>query len=150
VSNVAFMLSRYPILTKYKCPKCTRKTCSLDCVKLHKELDKCSGIRDKTAYVPRSQYNINHLQSGKANSSDYQFLEEVSAELDGLERKIPNGSTKRNFLKKQASKRGIELQLLPVGMTRQSTNRTVYQSRQNRFLWTIEWKFLDRSYTQHK
>jgi hypothetical protein len=51
-------------LKKYTCPGCGIKSCSLDCVKIHKETMNCTGTRNKTKYVPRSQYGINHLQSG--------------------------------------------------------------------------------------
>jgi hypothetical protein len=51
--------------SKYTCPRCSYKSCSLECVKLHKEATKCTGIRSKTDFVPRSQYGINNLTSGK-------------------------------------------------------------------------------------
>ena len=38
---------------------------SLRCVKQHKVTKKCSGVRDKTAYVSIKNFNESHLLSGK-------------------------------------------------------------------------------------
>lgn len=37
---------------KYKCPRCFVQTCSLPCVRKHKEDAKCRYIRDVCARVP--------------------------------------------------------------------------------------------------
>lgn len=50
---------------KYTCPRCLTHTCSLGCVKRHKSEAACSGIRDKTSYVPMRQYNESNMMSGK-------------------------------------------------------------------------------------
>ncbi|CBK22993.2 uncharacterized protein [Blastocystis hominis] len=42
---------------KYTCPGCKKRTCSLQCVRKHKETDKCSGIRNRTRFVSLSNYN---------------------------------------------------------------------------------------------
>ena len=36
-----------PATPKYKCPKCNIKSCSLDCVKRHKEEANCDGEKSK-------------------------------------------------------------------------------------------------------
>lgn len=50
--------------SKYRCPKCSVFSCSLDCVKAHKVETKCDGIRDKTAFVPIDEFKDRHLLSG--------------------------------------------------------------------------------------
>lgn len=50
---------------KYTCPRCLTHTCSLTCAKHHKFEATCSGIRDKTSYVPLRQYNESNMMSGK-------------------------------------------------------------------------------------
>lgn len=50
---------------KYTCPRCLTHTCSLACVQQHKSEADCSGIRDKTAYVPMRQYNESNMMSGR-------------------------------------------------------------------------------------
>ena len=53
---------------KYTCPRCSIRTCSVDCVKRHKQEKECSGERDKTSFVPRDAYNYSHMMSGKLNT----------------------------------------------------------------------------------
>lgn len=44
--------------SKYTCPKCSFRTCSLPCVKLHKDSTKCDGKREKFDIVKKeSQFN---------------------------------------------------------------------------------------------
>lgn len=49
---------------KYTCPKCEVRTCSLDCVKIHKKELSCDGIRDKTKFVPLKGFTDLDLLSG--------------------------------------------------------------------------------------
>lgn len=49
----------------YTCPRCLFHTCSLACVRTHKQEASCSGERDKTAYVPLQKYTESHMMSGK-------------------------------------------------------------------------------------
>lgn len=44
-------------VSKYTCPRCETKICSLECTKTHKIQTSCSGIREKTDYVPMNTYN---------------------------------------------------------------------------------------------
>lgn len=41
--------------SKYTCPQCTTKTCSLECVKRHKAVGKCAGVSKSSEFVPRSR-----------------------------------------------------------------------------------------------
>uniref|UniRef100_F6RIF9 Box C/D snoRNA protein 1 n=1 Tax=Ciona intestinalis TaxID=7719 RepID=F6RIF9_CIOIN len=59
-------------VAKYKCPKCSIRTCSVECVKHHKKLNECDGIRCKTEYVAKENFTETNLLS------DYKFLEEVN------------------------------------------------------------------------
>ena len=52
-------------VSKYRCPQCHLKTCSLTCIKKHKSQSKCTGVRDKTQYVPKDQFGDLQLLSGK-------------------------------------------------------------------------------------
>lgn len=48
------------VKSKYTCPKCTFRTCSLPCVKLHKEANNCDGQRKPFDVVKKfSQFNDN-------------------------------------------------------------------------------------------
>ncbi|GFS75061.1 hypothetical protein NPIL_576091 [Nephila pilipes] len=71
--------------SKYRCPKCSTLSCSLNCVKAHKEKSGCDGVRDKTAFVPLDEFTDRHFKS------DYHFLEDALRTIDNAQR------TKRNF-----------------------------------------------------
>jgi hypothetical protein len=49
---------------KYKCPACQFKSCSLKCIKLHKEKLNCTGERDPTKFVKKKQYSELNLTEG--------------------------------------------------------------------------------------
>lgn len=63
-------------LFKYRCPRCEVLTCSLSCVNKHKKESKCSGKRDKTQYIPLSQFTEGDL------ISDLQFLRDAKQATD--------------------------------------------------------------------
>uniref|UniRef100_A0A3Q4N289 Box C/D snoRNA protein 1-like n=1 Tax=Neolamprologus brichardi TaxID=32507 RepID=A0A3Q4N289_NEOBR len=65
---------------KYRCPACLTHSCSLPCVKKHKEVSGCSGVRNKTAFVTLSQFDEMALLS------DYRFLEDTGRFADGATR----------------------------------------------------------------
>lgn len=56
----------------YTCPKCEVKTCSIKCVKIHKEELDCSGIRDRTKFIRMQDFTDSDLYS------DYRLLEECA------------------------------------------------------------------------
>lgn len=49
---------------RYRCPRCSIRTCSLECVRGHKKDTGCTGKRDRTAYVPISKFDDRQLGSG--------------------------------------------------------------------------------------
>lgn len=49
---------------RYRCPRCDRRSCGVACVRRHKEETGCSGIRDRTAFVPLRGMTDSHLHSG--------------------------------------------------------------------------------------
>lgn len=58
--------------SKYKCPGCSLRTCSLPCVKSHKQRTSCTGKRP-TTFVPLSEFNDNLLISGSYLSLNLSF-----------------------------------------------------------------------------
>lgn len=68
----------------YKCPACTMRTCSVGCVKKHKALTSCSGVRDRTKFIPLEKMGDNSLLSGplltpvvRFPAPDFRFLEDT-------------------------------------------------------------------------
>lgn len=136
---------------KYRCPGCSRLTCSLPCVQAHKRRTACTGKRPRTVPVPLAQFDDNQLLS------DYNLLEETSLVRESAHRLL--GDFGRNFgcnfegrhgaqlpsglsyLRKAAERRGVRLAFLPRGMTRREQNRSRHDKRSDCIYWTVEWKF---------
>ncbi|KAH9309065.1 hypothetical protein KI387_036976, partial [Taxus chinensis] len=114
---------------KYKCPGCGLRSCSLPCVKVHKERTHCTGKRNRTQFVPLSQFDENWL------ISDYNMLEEVLRMTESARRSragagdsktarfMPSG---KKALYNQARNRNTNLLLQPKGMSKNKINRSYY------------------------
>ncbi|KAL4585776.1 hypothetical protein LXL04_010402 [Taraxacum kok-saghyz] len=130
---------------KYKCPGCSVRSCSLPCVKAHKQRTGCTGKRQQqTEFVPLSKFDDNLLLS-----ADYSMLEDVKRIADSAKRmrmqicgKYYNGLPFHlKHLLKAAQSRSTRLFFLPTGMSKRETNNTCYNKRQKSISWTIEWRF---------
>lgn len=66
---------------KYRCPACDRRTCSLACVKQHKEDYECTGKRPRAEFVAPLRAFTDHLVE-----RDFGFLEEVDCAADRADR----------------------------------------------------------------
>ncbi|KAH6915437.1 hypothetical protein BKA70DRAFT_1420370 [Coprinopsis sp. MPI-PUGE-AT-0042] len=71
--------------TKYTCPRCGTKTCSVGCSRTHKEVSGCSGERNKAAYVPMKEYGWGSMMN------DYTFLEDIGRKVGEVGREIVRG-----------------------------------------------------------
>ncbi|GMY22335.1 putative box C/D snoRNA protein SPCC613.07 [Fagus crenata] len=129
--------------SKYKCPGCSIRSCSLPCVKAHKQRTACTGKRNQTHFVPLSQFDDNLLLS------DYNLLEEVKRVAESAERmrsklywyphyKLP---CHLKSLRSAAASRKTKLLFLPTGMSKREKNQTQYNQRKKTIEWTIEWRF---------
>ena len=123
-------------LPKYRCPACDARSCSLSCSKRHKVYNQCTGVRDPTKFVRRSE-----LHSPIALDRDYNYLTAVERTLnrppilkntdnDGAEKE--DGGRKpgvddrrtRHQLTQSLNSRGIQLRSAPVSLKRARDNRT--------------------------
>uniref|UniRef100_K3X7G2 HIT-type domain-containing protein n=1 Tax=Globisporangium ultimum (strain ATCC 200006 / CBS 805.95 / DAOM BR144) TaxID=431595 RepID=K3X7G2_GLOUD len=81
---------------KYRCPRCERITCSLECCLDHKKTYSCDGKRDRTQYVELKQFTDANL------SSDFFFLEEVARSTNSAARsRSQMGLNARHFMPKK-------------------------------------------------
>ncbi|KAF3792697.1 Box C/D snoRNA protein 1 [Nymphaea thermarum] len=144
---------------KYRCPGCSLRTCSLPCVKSHKKRTNCNGRRDRTHFIPISEFNDAHL------ISDYNLLEETKRVAESA-RKLRQGligaagfklSLRAKELRRVARTRNIDVLLLPAGMTMKKKNRSFYHRWKKVIFWTIEWAFystdivlVDHGVDEHK
>ncbi|KAI8070605.1 uncharacterized protein B0P05DRAFT_550358 [Gilbertella persicaria] len=128
----------------YTCPRCLIHTCSVDCVKKHKQEEECSGIRDKTSYVALQKYNEANMMS------DYTYLEDVSRQTDNFTRsrldnlrdlKAKGAENRARTLSKFANQLGIHFSYLPIGMSRSKLNQTNYSKNLKQIFWSVEVNF---------
>nr|XP_020489360.2 box C/D snoRNA protein 1 [Labrus bergylta] len=121
---------------KYTCPACLAHSCSLLCVKKHKEDSGCSGVRNKTAFVTLSQFDEMALLN------DYRFLEDTGRFADGANRdglvRTPRSTFKAKRLAANARKLNITLRFLPVTFTRSRENSTFFLAKERLFLWHVK------------
>ncbi|GLT32150.1 hypothetical protein SLA2020_068370 [Shorea laevis] len=129
--------------SKYKCPGCSLRSCSLPCVKAHKQRTGCNGKRNMTKFVPLSEFDDNLLVS------DYNLLEEVKRIAESAQRTRAKLGGYSHFklpfvlrsLCSAAASRGTKLWFQPSGMSKREKNQTRYNQREKFISWTIEWRF---------
>ncbi|KAJ5977980.1 hypothetical protein N7501_001322 [Penicillium viridicatum] len=153
---------------KYRCPRCSTRTCSLPCTRRHKLWSQCSGVRDPAAYLKR-----NELNSESAFDRDFNFITGIERTLERAEREVDNrgidlaggaqlddGSSeglqnqaagrKRKHPNQGLAKgeaaflRGAETAAVkvlraPKGMSRNKQNGSRLHPKHKRLAWTIEW-----------
>ena len=135
-------------LSKYRCPGCGERSCSLACVKRHKAEKPCDGRRDPAAYFALGDGTDELLLR------DYHFLEQAGKTVDGAGRALrqsgvaksagarpPQQPPHRRKLLQQAERRGVALELLPVGMQRQRENTSSFEQRAQQLRWRVELHF---------
>lgn len=129
--------------SKYKCPGCSLRSCSLPCVKAHKQRTGCTGKRPLTNYLPLSQFDDNVLLS------DYNMLEDVKRVAESAQRTRLKLCGEYHYrlpfplksLRSAAASRRTKLLFLSNGMSKRLMNRTYYNNRKKFISWTIEWRF---------
>lgn len=121
----------------YTCPACSLRTCSLSCSNQHKLRTSCTGKRNRVNHIPLNQYSWGSLMR------DYTYLEEVNRTLLGARgdassasavshpssSKDPKKMSKRDTLVKKASEEGVQMLLMPDGMSRRKINTTNYSHK---------------------
>ncbi|EEF50184.1 box C/D snoRNA protein 1 [Ricinus communis] len=129
--------------SKYKCPGCSLRSCSLPCVKAHKHRTGCSGKRNQTHFVPLSQFNDSLILS------DYNLLEETKRVAESAQRMRTKLCAYPQFrlpaylqsLRRAAASRRTKLIFLPSGMSKREKNQSRYNQRKKFIAWTVEWRF---------
>ncbi|KAJ7381321.1 Box C/D snoRNA protein 1 [Desmophyllum pertusum] len=124
---------------RYRCPACARRTCSLRCVKCHKMQFQCSGVRCKTKFVSLDKYTDSNLLS------DYKFLENVdrsvySAAHDSHS-KYRRWNSQILYFSRKAKQSGVNLRLMPVGMSKRKENTSMFSRKEKCIMWRIQWLF---------
>lgn len=119
--------------SKYRCPRCEKCSCSLICSKQHKLLHACSGRRDRTGYVKRSNFDEQTFHS------DVAFLEDA-ARIQVNAHKLMTSvdpMSHKEVLVQQANQRQVDLRLLAEWFPKRKENLTYYKG--NQMYWTVRW-----------
>ncbi|CAJ2511236.1 Uu.00g068610.m01.CDS01 [Anthostomella pinea] len=153
---------------KYRCPRCGTRTCSLTCVKKHKNWSSCNGDRDATAFMPREK-----LKTDAGIDHDYNFLTKIERCIETAEKILRD---EREILPEEKSnppphkrarphkgqsrgrttlddsgrkwerstiqrmrKLDINVASVPYGMTRAKENMTTWNRRTKTINWQVEW-----------
>ncbi|KAF1831885.1 HIT finger domain-containing protein [Decorospora gaudefroyi] len=135
--------------SKYRCPACSARTCSLPCYKRHQQWAQCSGQRDPTKFMKKSQ-----LVTPAGIDHDFNFLSGVERNLEKAEKVASTAFAGAPSEAKSKSQRagvqfskleaaaGVNIIRAPQGLSRQKENKSHLSStkraRQNA-VWTIEW-----------
>lgn len=120
----------------YRCPRCSTRTCSLPCYKRHQQRAQCSGQRDPTAFVKRSD-----LATPAGIDRDYNFLVGIERALERGERDAQDGrllagdssnhskAQEKAHLATRIQAAGVMVEYAPLGMSRQQINKTRLSNR---------------------
>lgn len=124
--------------SKYKCPKCEVRSCSVTCVRKHKLDNDCDGVRDKVKYLSLNRFTDMDVVN------DYRLLEEVTTTVDKCKRDKLKRSTRQGTettvaprlnkhlhrLQSMARQRKVTLKILPPHFTRRKENNSYFDTRQ--------------------
>lgn len=121
-------------------------TCSLPCVKKHKQWAQCSGIRNPAEYRKRSE-----LATESSVDQDFNFITRVERSLqradsntqsrgiDLTPSRKPDSRNQKSNLDLELEKRSIIIRRAPKGFSRNKQNKTHWVPLQQCIMWTTEW-----------
>ncbi|KRZ95350.1 Box C/D snoRNA protein 1 [Trichinella sp. T8] len=125
---------------RYCCPACQARSCSLECVKKHKQLINCDGLACRTRFVPMQNYStVNFMQ-------DYNMLMEAAGKYDHFRETLAsyfkkhNAHQDRNF-QYNCRSNGILLVRLPHYCYKNMRNKSFYNKRADTSFWSVEFIF---------
>ncbi|KAF2832978.1 hypothetical protein CC86DRAFT_338026 [Ophiobolus disseminans] len=139
--------------SKYRCPGCSARTCSLPCYKRHQQWAQCSGQRDPTKFIKKSE-----LVTSAGIDHDFNFLTSIERNIQKAEKAITEDnedssmppkswsqhSQKDHIIYQHLEATGVRIIRAPKGMSRQKENKSHRSSvkRSNggkNVQWTVEW-----------
>lgn len=129
--------------SRYSCPQCNRKTCSLECVRRHKMQFECEGKSRQFSFVPVQQMDESLLLR------DVAFLSEVTEHLSSTV--VSKSETKRkradlpprlSTLLKKAAEGNTLVITSPPGLARFKENSSRWNKQSCSIQWRVEWKIM--------
>jgi hypothetical protein len=117
---------------KYRCPGCSARTCSLPCYKRHQQWAQCSGQRDPTKFVKKSE-----LVTPSGIDHDFNFLSGIERNLEKAEKKVASATAADPPTEAQSKREragvsyrkieeaaGVTIIQAPQGLSRQKENKS--------------------------
>ncbi|KAI0484460.1 hypothetical protein GGR56DRAFT_613924 [Xylariaceae sp. FL0804] len=163
-------------MPKYKCPRCGARTCSLACVKKHKNWSSCNGERDATVFVPREK-----LKTEAGIDHDYNFLTKIERTVERTQKilrdekeilpqddvelppnkraRLHKGQSRGKVTTNPSTRKwdrnsftrlrrlGIHVSSVSYGMSRSKENKTSWNRRTESINWQVEWLCYDIDHT---
>jgi len=130
--------------SKYKCPKCNVRSCSLVCVKQHKFSAKCNGVKDKfTKNIKLTENDFLRdikYMSDMINDSN-SVSKQLYLQIDDDERKLKEKKQK-NFKKLCKKFRSVQVERCPIFLDRFMENKSYCDSKEKKFYWTIKFNMI--------
>lgn len=136
---------------KYNCPRCSLKTCSVKCVKFHKNKYGCDGEKDKFKLVAKQDdYNEQVFHR------DVNFLNNAIKDINISNKKIyyltedlntAQAKTFKTFKRILKKFRDINYFKSPLIMECNKINKSYSDPAQKKIFWTIKLNFLDDKFT---
>lgn len=127
--------------SKYVCPRCGCRTCSLECFKKHKVEKSCSGQSETTAGT-RDEYIGKRALDEKDVQRDYNFLLRMDRNLALAKRqkgKVGGGSSSSGYGGRDwIVQRGVRVRKVPVGMSRGRENKSGKKGKGKEWFWSVE------------
>ena len=116
---------------KYVCPARSARSCSLECVKKHKENTNSTGQVDPTEFVPKQK-----LFTPTGLDRDYNFLQTISRQIT-----VHKQDTSQKVYKPRDQWRaGVRVRAMGPGMSRVTKNKSKWNNQAKVFEWTTEFK----------
>jgi len=142
-------------VAKYRCPRCDSRSCSLDCVKQHKKLSGCDGLRHKTKYVRLKDFTELDL------ISDYRVLENATSAVDKCRRDklkkltrqavdgfcAPRLAKSIQKLQTAASRHGTRVKILPPHFVKRKKNTSHFDYKTKVLFWHVDLVFVNLNQT---
>lgn len=126
----------YTCPPKYRCPRCSMQTCSLECSQAHKLRASCSGVRDPAKYISAREIksstvdmDFNFLKTVQKTHDDgvYKLAKLEKGKPKTSRRKLEAGKRKKGLNK--ARDRGVDVRKLPSWMERSERNKTRWHAK---------------------
>src|SRR5438045_3572403 len=129
----------------YRCPRCSMRTCSMECSQTHKLRASCTGIRDPAKYIPRRRMKASTIDM------DFNFLKTVQKShengrhhIEKLEKRGESSTKKKRVQAKRrmalakALERGCKVERLPKWMERSERNKTIWDSEYRSYFLEVD------------